>query len=101
MDQELKEKWVKALRSGKFKQGRRSLKKNMADGSCEYCCLGVLMQLQFGGFPAHPDPYKPIAALIGDDAPGRLGKPISNLIEMNDDQKRPFSEIADYIERNL
>lgn len=37
MKAELKEKWLEALRSGKFKQGKGALR-NSAD---EYCCLGV------------------------------------------------------------
>lgn len=37
---EVKEKWLKALRSGKYKQGRRQLHKNGY-----YCCLGVLCNI--------------------------------------------------------
>ena len=40
MDRELKDRWVAALRSGKYPQGTHSLK------SCDrYCCLGVLCDL--------------------------------------------------------
>jgi hypothetical protein len=41
MNEELKQKWVEALRSGKYKQGKQALR-NKAD--C-YCCLGVLCEL--------------------------------------------------------
>lgn len=37
MDKRLKAKWIKALRSGRYKQADQELKN--ADG---YCCLGVL-----------------------------------------------------------
>lgn len=38
MKQEIKEKWVAALRSGEYAQGRNKLKNN----NDSYCCLGVL-----------------------------------------------------------
>lgn len=48
MDKKLARKWVDALRSGKYKQGRNSLVK---DG--KYCCLGVLCELLPGGISLH------------------------------------------------
>lgn len=44
MKKELKEEWVKALRSGKYKQGREMLRKNV-NGEDYYCCLGVLADI--------------------------------------------------------
>lgn len=41
MDKNIAKKWVKALRSGKYKKGIGQLK-NKKD---EYCCLGVLCDL--------------------------------------------------------
>ena len=41
MDEEIKKKWVGALRSGKFLQGKEKLKSE--DGY--FCCLGVLTHL--------------------------------------------------------
>ena len=38
-------KWVKVLRSGDYKQGRKALKRKTSEG-CEHCCLGVLAELQ-------------------------------------------------------
>ncbi len=38
MDKEIKERWLRDLRSGEFKQGRGRLRKFNG----EYCCLGVL-----------------------------------------------------------
>lgn len=40
MNKEVKEKWLKALRDGNYKQGYDRLK----DGDC-FCCLGVLCDL--------------------------------------------------------
>lgn len=46
MKQDIKNKWVKALRSGKYKQGTGYLIKSSNDGNqCQHCCLGVLCDL--------------------------------------------------------
>lgn len=38
-------KWVKALRSGKYKQGGGTLKQYNSKGQAQHCCLGVLCEL--------------------------------------------------------
>lgn len=38
-------KWIKALRSGKYKQGTGTLKQYNRKGQAEHCCLGVLCEL--------------------------------------------------------
>lgn len=45
MKQNVMKKWVKALRSGKFKQGTGTLKQFNSKGQAEHCCLGVLCEL--------------------------------------------------------
>ena len=46
MNKQLKSKWIKALRSGKYKQGFGRLKqRNDTNHRPEYCCLGVLREL--------------------------------------------------------
>lgn len=45
MNQEIKEKWLAALRSGKYKQGKTVLR---SQDDC-YCCLGVLCDIQDSG----------------------------------------------------
>ena len=40
MNKEVKDKWVAALKSGKYKQGRGQL-----NGESGYCCLGVLTEV--------------------------------------------------------
>lgn len=51
MDQDVKAKWVKALRSGEYKQARGMMR---VDGDTEgeygYCCLGVLCDLYANQF---------------------------------------------------
>lgn len=94
MDAKLKQKWVEALRSGKYAQANGAL----YDGN-GYCCLGVCHLLITGEIPArmwdsacgYPPPA-PIRA-IPEDIRTRLAN-------MNDNGKS-FHEIADYIEKNL
>lgn len=48
MHQEVKRRWVNALKSGGYKQGRGALhrpKTATPSGEAEYCCLGVLCEL--------------------------------------------------------
>lgn len=45
MKQNVMKKWVKALRSGKFKQGQGTLKQFNKQGQTQHCCLGVLCEL--------------------------------------------------------
>jgi hypothetical protein len=51
MKQELKEKWVAALRGGDYKQGRNALRKtnDLYSDRKEYCCLGVLCEISETG----------------------------------------------------
>jgi hypothetical protein len=47
MKQEIMQRWVKALRSGKYQQGTERLREKTATGraSRRFCCLGVLCDL--------------------------------------------------------
>lgn len=45
MNKEIATRWVKALRSGKYKQGKNALKYKTARGAVRHCCLGVLCEL--------------------------------------------------------
>ena len=44
MNPKVKKKWLKALRSGKYKQGKERLRET-TEGKQEYCCLGVLSDI--------------------------------------------------------
>lgn len=99
MDAELKRKWVEALRSGEYKQGRGELLND--EGA--YCCLGVLcaMQGEHAGLLRNVTVFVPPVSRAG-----LLGYAHA-LARMNDGSddgvQRPmsFAEIADYIEANL
>lgn len=110
MNAEMKQKWVEALRSGKYRQGKNYLNANGA-----FCCLGVLCDLSGEGKWV-PDKDVELAGVQkyvvnvrfnGNRAclPVEIAEKydVHNpgpLITMNDGGKT-FAEIADYIEANL
>jgi hypothetical protein len=91
MDQELKAKWVEALRSGKYEQGVIHF-----ESGGRFCCLGVLCTVR--GLPTTTPGF------IGNNWKGVDdvvdGEMQRTLWKMNDGGT-PFPEIADYIEKNL
>lgn len=106
MDVDLKTKWLAALRSGKYKQGQRALKRND-----EFCCLGVLCDVLGADWEVGAD--KDLGATVGGELQDYYLNPCALatagfseqqqaiLYGMNDDQGRSFAEIADHIEANL
>lgn len=127
MKKEIADKWVAALRSGKFEQAKEALKKG--DG---YCCLGVLCTLtpeevgkfegakyyynrkrfdedEFGNSVEQP-PYR-----VSEDgelpesvqewsgiksSDGSINSIRKNLVGLNDTDEASFCEIADIIEEH-
>lgn len=104
MDEKVKAKWLEALRSGKYKQGRQSLRE--ADS---FCCLGVLCDILNSNGWRNVTNNDLLYSFNGELGviDKRLAKSIGIeecqdiLIEMNDEKQNDFSEIADYIEANL
>lgn len=105
MDAKLKTQWVKALRSGKYKQGSGALY-----DAGKYCCIGVLCRVAGGKVHERNSVKiddKAIHYLLTPALRERFGLPESQelaLAHMNDGlgvQKKNFSEIASYIEANL
>lgn len=97
-----KEKWVKALRSGNYKQGKESL---YTEHTNSFCCLGVACAITYKG------PVKNLAwhsyIELGEDWSENVPKLLVNdegipekLAKMNDDGKT-FKQIAAYIDRYL
>jgi hypothetical protein len=107
MDPVAKKKWVDALRSGKYNQGRGRLRHDD-----EYCCLGVFCDLIDDGEWSEPTFSGIYFYKVGDkDSSGWLVDPIlehycisnyymDRLMAMNDEGKS-FDAIADYIEKYL
>lgn len=100
MRQEWKQKWIKALRSGKYKQARRILLKKSTGGMC---CLGVLCEIAKPGFLLEYE--KRGHTLIADFVPTEIqdivgwmsGDKCGELAQLNDSGKR-FTTIAKKIE---
>lgn len=108
MNPEIKAKWVAALRSGKYKQGKNVLCRPSSTGELAYCCLGVLgEELGLLSTQGHCD-WKSwgidgnIGSIPADEAEelGLSGKQ-GVLVDMNDRDGKSFNEIADWIEVNL
>jgi hypothetical protein len=95
MDQNLKEDWVKALRSGEYKQGEDLLYRSETDS---YCCLGVLCKVAGKDLYAENIPPQGYGYGWLDTI---LPTGVGIFTEMNDIQGKSFNEIADYIEANL
>lgn len=100
MDAKIKREWIAALRSGKYKQAKGTLRR---DGG--FCCLGVLCDVM-GAQWVDEDAIVNgelqnvyLSNNAADTAELKDGEQ-EKLWTMNDDGK-PFSEIADYIEREL
>ena len=86
-------KWVEALRSGKYKQGRQYLNQ---DG--KYCCLGVACEvLKIMPEDMFYPPWSLVQALDLVDDAGKSRDSSATLAWLNDNGK-DFEAIADLIE---
>lgn len=97
-------KWVRALRSGKYKQGTSRLKTTFCSETPEYCCLGVLCEITNSKFRATQG-FLPQAVVrktgMLDPWSGEVGRIEQGaLINMNDVRNYSFKSIANYIEKN-
>ena len=109
MKKDVMQKWVKALRSGKYKQATEQLK----DGN-SYCCLGVLCDISkqgkwYGaGYEVNeefddaklPVAIRKWAGIKVRSANGNIPSVKKSLVHFNDTAKKNFKEIADIIEKN-
>ena len=81
-------KWIKALRSGEYMQGRKVLK----EGDL-YCCLGVAAEVC--NLPREDEGY------LMSDIEGLGDDEQQYLVDLNDIDRESFSSIADHIEKNI
>lgn len=107
MTPELKAKWIAALRSGQYKQGKGAL-----CSKDTFCCLGVLAEV-FGA-QKQSDAFGTIylfetGVLTDIDYEWDMNVPEilldednqDELTNMNDAEGKSFAEIADWIEENV
>jgi len=113
MKKEVMEQWVKALRSGDYKQCEGALQ----DASGNYCCLGVLCDISkltewqdgsgYGpmyfdldsSLPKQVRDWSGVRSSGGDLSESDLRR-VDSLIDANDTEKMSFTEIADIIEEH-
>lgn len=118
MDPEVKAQWVEALRSGKYRQGNSVLARyDHRQKRYNYCCLGVLCNLDTN-VQRRRDPGTKIAVYydtvephlasgydcyLPDTMRERVGLTHQTMIDLAvmNDGDMSFSEIADWIEREL
>lgn len=91
---ELLTRWVVALRSGEYKQLHGELTITSKNHGARHCCLGVLQAIE-------PSIEADGGLLNANHLTNHMGCGIDQyeLAEMNDEQDKTFTEIADYIER--
>jgi hypothetical protein len=102
---EFKSKWIAALRSGEYKQATGELYDEINGG---FCCIGVaghicgipteelklLGVFEYGNKLSLNVPNE----IVGEGVENKI---VGILTDMNDNDKKSFAEIADYIEANL
>ena len=101
MNEEIKAKWLEALRSGRYKQGTYALRKGN-----EFCCLGVLcdivepgawVECGYGRYLHSGEDALPAAKItIGVELEDYMAQ---KLADMND-SGQTFEEIAHCIEQD-
>ena len=114
MKKATKNRWIKALRSGEYEQGKIHLR----DERDQFCCLGVLVDVELEGewradAGDHGDYTVYLEGKFQDleldvaltqEVREHVGLTLSehvHLIKMNDGLDKSFDEIADWIERKL
>jgi hypothetical protein len=106
MNPKVKARWLRALRSGKFKQCRGVLRQGDT-----FCCLGVLMELAKRSkviqdyIHTHGTLSSEVVVWAGLKNRDPLISPSGSATKYNDgigdELPRSFEEIADLIEKNL
>lgn len=108
MKADIRTKWLEALRSGRYQQGRGWLKFKDGDGE-RYCCLGVLCEVAGRKLVPSKDgaTFTVEGAANAQFPPSDLCKEVMlpdlivrKLVSMND-HDNSFEDIAKYIEENL
>ena len=97
-----KRKWIKALRSGRYRKGKGMLyRKGKHGGHPRYCCLGVAASIS--GTPSYDMEGACFIYEAGvvPDLIYAEGPMPHVFVKMNDINEKSFSQIADWIQENL
>jgi fatty acid/phospholipid biosynthesis enzyme len=109
LPKEFTKKWLTALRSGKFKQTQEELYNKNTGG---FCCLGVacvvaghtknIKKYGYEGYiSAKTSSGLPVFRKIPAQLRGEDNRLAKHLASLNDNDNYAFSEIADWIEKNV
>jgi hypothetical protein len=106
LKKKVKTKWVNALRSGKYRQGKGHLCEFNSKGRLRHCCLGVLGNIvgvdneSMNGWSMPSDiAWEGIfTKAFKKDSVGNIS--FNHLARLNDN-KKSFKYIANWIEKNL
>lgn len=98
---ELKQEWIKALRSGSYTQGKSQLRTTKG-----YCCLGVLCdvvnphgwRLAGGNAWVFDGNHQICISKELREQAGISNDELSRVMRMNDAENKSFEEIANYLE---
>lgn len=112
MDPKVKKLWVAALRSGKYAQCRKTLRRGTT-ATASFCCLGVLYDIHAKKISRKNPKWKGSlfffnreenSGSLAEKFRERVGltkKSHDRLVRMNDSEFKSFSQIADFITKNL
>lgn len=105
LPKKFKDKWLAALRSGEYKQGRQQLV-NIKLGNSTYCCLGVACSIvgisdDVMGSNGEPGELKGYLGKIPIVLRDRQYGIVKTLTAMNDTERLSFKKIANWIEEYL
>ena len=111
MKKTIRNKWLKALRSDEYEQGKGTLVRPINEHD-EFCCLGVLCDVL--GEEFEKNAFGTLGVSVNGDSintgslPIRLLEQVSMnqleqgcLVTMNDKEGKSFKQIANWIEKNL
>ncbi len=114
LDPELKQQWIDALKSGKYRFGRGCLRTHNDQGEMEYCPLGVLCEIVngpevwvhswLGKYGYRKEDGRIETQIFGDDQ-NMLGYEANALAETNDDyvdnRFNDYWAAINWIEKNI
>lgn len=104
-----KDRWVKALRSGDYEQGKGHLCQFDDDGNAKYCCLGVAYEVFNGEKAWVKSPDKTMDNILQTnkgyidcyEPPGLKDADVVEVLMDYNDGGKSFEWIASYIESYL
>jgi hypothetical protein len=98
MLKEIKDKWIAALKSGRYNQVKGSMRlENLNNFGYSYCCLGVLVEECYSG----DDREWHLKAMQSVPLDLELSVDIQNTLSAKNDRGDTFNQIADWIEENV